>query len=84
MARYGDKRACWDWQRCEDEFEGFTAWHRREGTTAACWFSAWQGWVIRGAGFDRKERSARAIGPTAVVDRMLAHAAEVDRRGGFQ
>jgi hypothetical protein len=87
MAAYAEERG-WDRARAEGEFEAFRAYYTANGKLAADWAAAWRNWVLRGLRFDSQERqkasSRRATGPTAMADALLAHAANVGRRGYVQ
>jgi hypothetical protein len=78
----------WDRARCEGEFEHFKAYYADKGKLSADWSAGWKSWVLRGLRFDEKdrqeERTGRGTGPTAMVDSLLAHAADVARRGYVQ
>jgi hypothetical protein len=84
MLAFGEKHG-WDHQRCEHEFAHCKAWCMDKGRLSADWRAAWRNWVMRGLQFDEKarqeNRAGRATGPTAMVDTLLAHAADVARQG---
>jgi hypothetical protein len=87
MLKFAEERG-WDRARCEGEFEHFKAYYAGNGKLFADWSAAWHNWVVRGLRFDERERqrarSDRATGATAMVDSLLAHAADVARRGYVQ
>jgi hypothetical protein len=84
MLAFAEERG-WDRARCQGEFEQFKNYYAAEGKLLADWSAAWRNWVLRGLRFDYQERgSGRATGPTAMVDTLLAHAANVERQGYAQ
>jgi hypothetical protein len=85
MLTFAEERG-WDRGRCEGEFEHFKAYYAANGKPSADWPATWRNWVLRGLRFDRKEGQDNRAGgfssrPTAMVDTLLAHAAEVAKSG---